>query len=253
LIYMLKLFHILAMNLWVYPLLILWTLTGSIICLPALGLCRLATGWSTAKIMHWFIWIYGRVCVLIFRPFIRIQSRDLRKELLPGPGIIIINHYSFFDTYILCLLPVFDAHICLRSWPFRMFWYSFFMRIAQYYDFESLPWAEIRQKVEPIKQMGRYLVIFPEGHRSRTGKTRRFYSGAFKLAVEFNLPILPLCIWGTQTLLPPGRWWVKPADIKLQLLPPVYPDAFTGERAHADMRKYVHQQMVKTIEHMEKS
>jgi 1-acyl-sn-glycerol-3-phosphate acyltransferase len=241
------------MNLWVYPLIVLWTLIGSVIALPALLLCRAATGWPAAKVMHWFVWIYGRACVLIFRPFIRLQCTDLRKDYLPGPGIIIINHYSFFDTYMLCLLPVFDAHICLRSWPFRMFWYSFFMRIAEYYDLESSSWEQTVQNTEYIKKHNRYLIIFPEGHRSRTGKTRRFYSGAFKLAVQLNIPVFPLCISGTQTLLPPHRWWLKPARIKLQLLPPAYPDKYSGERAHVDMRKDVHREMVNALEHMEKA
>lgn len=242
---------VVLMNLWVYPLLIIWTLIGSLIALPALLVWQLVTGWPRAKIMHLFVWIYGRGCILIFRPFIRLECKDLRLENLPQPGIVIMNHNSFFDTYMLCMLPCFDAHICLRSWPFKLFWYSFFMRIAEYFDLEGLSWEEILIGVERAIRAGRYLVIFPEGHRSRTGKVGRFRSGAFKLAVQFKVPIVPLCTTGTRTLLPPQRWWTKPARIKMQLLEPVLSDAYHGETAHIEMRKHVQKKMIDAIEQME--
>jgi 1-acyl-sn-glycerol-3-phosphate acyltransferase len=239
------------MNLWVYPLLILWTLIGSLIAFPVLLVWRFITGWPTAKIMHLLVWIYGRGCILIFRPFIRLERIDLRREYLPHPGIVVMNHNSFFDTYMLCMLPAFDAHICLRSWPFKMFWYSLFMRMAEYLDLESSSWEEILTDAERVTRSGCYLVIFPEGHRSRTGKPRRFHSGAFRLAVQLKVPIIPLCVTGTQTLLPPRRWWTKPARVKIQLLKPVFPDPYRGETAHIEMRKDVRKQMIDTIEQME--
>lgn len=242
---------VLLMNIWVYPLLIIWTLIGSLIAFPALLVWRLVTGWPTAKIMHLFVWIYGRVCILIFRPFVRLNCTDIRKEFLPRPGIVVVNHNSFLDTYLLCMLPAFDAHICLRSWPFQMFWYSTFMRLAQYLDLERLSWEQILAGAEEVTRKERYLVVFPEGHRSRTGKPGRFHSGAFKLAIQLKVPVLPLCIWGSHTLLPPGRWWVKPAGIEMQLLKPVYPDRYRGERAHTEMCRQVREQMIKTIEQME--
>ena len=242
---------VVLMNLWVYPLLIIWTLISSLIAFPVLLVWQLVTGWPRAKIMHLFIWIYGRGCILIFRPFIRLERKDLRLENLPQPGIIVMNHNSFFDTYMRCLLPFIDAHICLRSWPFKMFWYSSFMRMAEYLDLESSSWEETLADAERVTRRGCYLIIFPEGHRSRTGKPGRFHSGAFKLAVQLKVPILPLCVIGTQTLLPPKRWWVKPARIKMQLLEPVMSDAYHGEIAHIEMRKHVQKKMIDTIEQLE--
>ena len=242
--------RIVLMNIWVYSLLIGWTVIASVIAFPALVLWRLLTQWSFAKIMRLLVWIYGRGCIFVFRPFTRFQCCHLSRERMPSPGIIVMNHLSFFDTYLLCLLPEFDINICLRSWPFRMVWYSFFMRIADYLDMESSSWEAIVIAAEKVKRKKHYMIIFPEGHRSRTGKPRRFYSGAFKLATQLNLPILPLCVTGMHALQPPGRWWLKPAQIKLKLLPPVYPDTYSGERAHVDMRKDVRRQMVDAIEQM---
>ncbi len=242
---------VVIMNLWVYPLLIIWTLISVLFAFPILLVWQFITKQTRSTIMHTLIWIYGRFCVLIFRPFIRLDRRNLRLENLPRPGIIIMNHNSFFDTYMLCQLPNIDAHICVRSWPFKMFWYSSYMKMAEYFDLESLSWEEIQLSAERVFRNGRYLIIFPEGHRSRTGQPCRFYSGAFKLAVQFNVPIIPLCTTGTHVLLPPQRWWIKPARIKMQLLEPVKPQAYHGETAHIEMRKYVQKQMFDAIKQME--
>lgn len=240
------------MNLWVYPLLILWTLIGALISLPLLFIAQLFGKWPIAKRMHLFIWIYARVCILIVRPFIRLEIEGMDMEKMPcRHGIFVMNHYSFFDTYMLSLLPVFDVHICAKSWPFKMFWYSFFMRLAEYIDVESLSWEEILGKAKKFISKGKSIVIFPEGHRSRTGKQGRFHLGAFKLAIQLNSPIFPVCITGTQALLKPGQIWFRPATIKMRLLNPVPPNQFHGERSYAEMRSHVRYQIMESIERME--
>ncbi|MHC4216525.1 MAG: lysophospholipid acyltransferase family protein [Planctomycetota bacterium] len=106
-------------------------------------------------------------------------------------------------------------------------------------------------QTEGVFRNKRYLIIFPEAHRSRTGKAGRFHSGAFKLAIELKVPILPLCMSGTGTLLPPDRKWLRPARIVMRLLDPVFPEEFTGERSHIQMCKQVRAKMIEAVEQME--
>ena len=244
-------FIILLMNLWCWLLLASWTVLGALISIPLLPLFKLCLGWQFVRVMHLFVWLYGRVCMLIISPFVRFQIRGMSKASMPSPGIIIMNHYSFLDTFLLCFMPVFDVYICLRSWPFKMVWYSFFMKLAQYLDLESLPWEEILAKVTKIKDNGKYIMIFPEGHRSRTGEICRYYSGAFRLAVELDIPIVPICLSGTYQLLPYHRWWLKPATVKMTMIDPVYPDKYSGETAHLDMKKDVLKLMKDCVKEME--
>ena len=122
LIRLFKFVIVVLMNLWVYSLVIIWTLLGMLFAFPILFVWQFITKKQKSTIMHTLIWIYGRVCVLIFRPFIRLERKNLGIENIPKSGIIIMNHNSFFDTYMLCQLPDLDAHICVRAWPFKMFW-----------------------------------------------------------------------------------------------------------------------------------
>ena len=56
--------------------------------------------------------------------------------------------------------------------------------------------------VVPLLQAGRAVVIFPEGTRSRSGEMADFRSGAFRLAAEAGVPVVPVALIGTRELLP---------------------------------------------------
>ena len=65
------------------------------------------------------------------------------------------------------------------------------------------------------------LLIFPEGTRSRTGQMLPFSPGAFTMAIEAGVPILPITIEGARELMPPGTLRIKPGRLKLTFLDPV--------------------------------
>jgi len=74
---------------------------------------------------------------------------------------------------------------------------------------------------------GSSVYIFPEGTRSATGILRKFKPGAFILAKELNLPILPIVINGTIKALPKYRIEYRGFhDMILEILPPVLPHEF---------------------------
>ncbi len=63
--------------------------------------------------------------------------------------------------------------------------------------------------------------IYPEGTRSKTGHLIPFKKGGFVLAIERQLPILPLVICGAGKITPPGTIWVKDTNVSLNFLPVV--------------------------------
>ncbi len=230
---------IVLMNVWVPLLMLLETVIGIAISPILLIVWLLVTRWPVAKIVRHFIWMYGRVWLWIVSPFVRLRLTGAAPGKLEQPCIYVANHLSFFDIFFLSATPVFDAVVCLRSWPFRLVWYAPFMRLAQYLDVERLSWEQIVQQIGQILEDGRSVLLFPQGHRSRDGRLGRFYSGAFKLAVHFQVPITPICISGTDRMLPPGRRWMAPADVQLECLKPVEPAGFPAELGHIELRKHV--------------
>ena len=240
----------LLMNLTVIPLLLAWTGLG-IILFPALFVVmKLTMPWDKEKITRQLIWIYARIALVMMIPFVQFNAEGLKQNELKPPCILVANHLSFFDLYSLALLPFGDVSVTVRSWPFKMFWYAPFMLLAGYVNVENAPWQAISDAAAGIFSKGGGILIFPEGHRSRNGQLQRFYSGAFRLAVETGVKVVPLCITGTHELWPPGRWWFKPARVKVRALKPLDPEGFTGTSAHRAIQKVVKASMADNLKEM---
>lgn len=69
---------------------------------------------------------------------------------------------------------------------------------------------------------GMSLVVFPEGARSWDGYMRRFNKGAYRLAVEFNLPVVPITIDGAFGVMPRTTLWPRPGHIRLTIHEPIH-------------------------------
>lgn len=232
------------MNLYVYPGIIVWT-TLCIVISPLLYLIwRIVLRRETDRIIRLFIWLYGRGWIALVSPFITFRRLGFKDTSYPTPCIFVINHLSFFDTFCMAMLPKGNVAFAVAAWPFKMLWFTPFMRLARYLDVQSLIWEEIQRQARFIFERGGSVLFFPEGHRSRDGAVKRFYSGAFRMSVESGIPIIPLCITGTDTLLPPGSFWLNPTTVTFKMLPPVYPDGFEGPSGHRMFREHV-KEMIK--------
>jgi 1-acyl-sn-glycerol-3-phosphate acyltransferase len=238
------------MNLWIYPLLLLVT-GGGILSTPVLLVFyMLRYRWNVARTVRHIIWLYGRIWLLIISPFVDFKREGLSSEQVPENCVFVINHLSFFDTYFMGALPHSDITFAVRTWPFKMFWYRLFMRLAQYLEVEDLSWQQTLAQGTAILEGGGAVLFFPEGHRSRSGKLQRFYAGAFHLAVGSGRPIVPLCITGTDILLPPGRRYLKPAQVRLRILPSVDVSTYGDEIGHRRLLKDVKAQMTAALDDM---
>lgn len=83
-----------------------------------------------------------------------------------------------------------------------------------------------RQSYEDMKAVlgkGMHMVLYPEGTRNKTANPlKSFYDGAFSLAIDTQLPIMPSVLFHTRKILPPGRvLYALPHAIDFHFLPPV--------------------------------
>ena len=73
---------------------------------------------------------------------------------------------------------------------------------------------------------GTSVVIFPEGTRSKTGNPGIFKRGAFKLALDLELPILPVSLINTRNILPAGSMKIFPGKVKMVIHKPIGIDGY---------------------------
>jgi len=71
---------------------------------------------------------------------------------------------------------------------------------------------------------GTSVIFFPEGTRSPDGRLLQFKRGAFRMALDLGLPILPLTVSGTRDVLPAGSADLMPGAARLVIHPPITTD-----------------------------
>ena len=76
---------------------------------------------------------------------------------------------------------------------------------------------------------GLSVVVFPEGSRTKTGKMGRFKKGAFQLAMDLQLPIVPVTIEGPFDIMPSGSYTIHPTPLRLTIHPPVETSEITPD------------------------
>ena len=88
-------------------------------------------------------------------------------------------------------------------------------------------------------RLGHSLMAFPEGTRSVDGRVKEFKKGAFYMAIEAGVPIVPVVINDTRLVMRKGEKRVVPGDVYLEVMPPVSVEGYTTKNAR-ELIKRVH-------------
>ncbi|MBO0856974.1 MAG: 1-acyl-sn-glycerol-3-phosphate acyltransferase [Chloracidobacterium sp.] len=96
-----------------------------------------------------------------------------------------------------------------------------------------------RRGVDELR-LGHSLMAFPEGTRSVDGRVKEFKKGAFYMAIEAGVPIVPVVINDTRLVMRKGEKRVVPGDVYLEVLPPVSVEGYTRKNAR-ELIKRVHE------------
>lgn len=108
--------------------------------------------------------------------------------------------------------------------------------------------ANIRHTIEEAEQKlrgGRSMVIFPEGSRSWDGKMIPFKRGAFMLAAEFRLPVVPITIDGSFKAMPRYTYNISPTTITITIHKPILPGerGFNTKKLMAECREAIESEL----------
>ena len=93
-------------------------------------------------------------------------------------------------------------------------------------------------------------MVYAEGTRSRDGHVAKFKAGSFLLAIEAQLPIVPVAVIGTRAVMPKGRLRTEPADVRLIVHDPIQPPAIEAPTIHdaRQLAERVHAIVSATVE-----
>lgn len=167
----------------------------------------------------------------------RIDDRELEKIPYKGPALIIMNHTNFLEV------PLVYIHLMPRpisglakeeSWKIPL------------YGFLAKQWNGVPikrgtadmsafRKISEVMKQGRILIIAPEGTRNVTGVLKKAYPGIITMAIQNNVPIIPVAHFGSE------NFWsnmkrLKRTDFTIRVGKPFYIEIGT-EKISGNVRK----------------
>ena len=209
----------LLLNLYIWPVFAVFTVFCLCFILPLLLIYSVIANRPMDRVIRKSICLYGWALVRVVPFMAPVTVEDFSNGIKP-PVIFVANHNSSIDPYLFGMLPFENAFV--TSWPFQIPVYRWLMRLARYINSDD-GWEIVQSRGEELLASGCSLIIWPEGHRSRDGGLARFKNGAFRLACNTGISIVPVCILGTDHLMPPGSRFLTPSRVKMVILPPIIP------------------------------
>lgn len=173
------------------------------------------------------MFLYKTLLYPLFKLYFRLDVKGI-ENIPKTSSIIAPTHQSMLDGFLI-----------ESTLPYRILKNTFFLAFTQVFGTKLLhPIATHGQTILidanidlkdtmqrtalPLK-MGKNLVIFPEGARTRDRKLLEFRPFFAMLSSIHNVPIVPVIIDGSFEALPSGKIFPRPKRIRVQYLEPIYP------------------------------
>lgn len=161
---------------------------------------------------------------------VKVDVRGLETFDASGTYIYMCNHVSNLDPPIVIPLTPKRTSVMVKKEVFRIPILARAMTLASFVKVDrsnrEAAIASVERGVDVLKS-GVNISVFPEGTRSSDGKLLPFKKGPFHLAIESGVPIIPMTIHGTETMLPKGDWKIRGGTATVVFHPPVDPKLFT--------------------------
>jgi len=174
---------------------------------------------------YWPGWLFRKLCVVHnwFNPLWRFRTSGVKIDDPRRPYVILSNHESFVDMLLLSHLP-WEMKWLSKETVFKIPLVGWLMTMAG--DVRLIR-GNKESIVEAMKDCSDRLgkrtsvMLFPEGTRTRDGSLGQFKDGAFRLAIEHQVPILPMVVNGTREALQAGSWKMNVTDAEVRVMEPI--------------------------------
>ena len=206
---------------WLWQYLVAWPLLLVLTAFTAIfTICTVH--WRNAEFVHKVQQFWSRAFFWLFFLPVSVDGIELIEP--QQSYVFVSNHQSMFDVWLIYgWLPVVFKWLMkaeLRKVPFigsgcKAAGHIFIDRRNAKAALESI------KNVEKQLMNGVCTVIFPEGTRSLDGEVGRFKRGAFQIAWDLGLPVVPLSLSGCFEVLPKGKPFVRRHPVHMHIGKPI--------------------------------
>ncbi len=189
---------------------------------------------ATPREAHRYYVGFARTCVAVGGTKLDVRGRE---HLRPGQAYVVVsNHESNWDPpVILAALSELVIRFVLKTQLLKVPVFGPALRRTGNIAVQRTQGSGDVRRVQAgmsDRPPDVSILFFAEGNRARDGSYREFKMGAFATALDFKLPILPVAVAGTFPIWPPGRIWLVPAPVAVEIGEPISVEGYgAGDRA----------------------
>lgn len=172
---------------------------------------------------HWFSSRWAGLYAVIYPGWrVRVSGRE---RIAPDRAYVLVaNHTSIADVVLLfCLYRQFKW--VSKTAVFKLPFLGWNMWLSGYVPLVRGDKESVRKMLAACKrwlERGMSILMFPEGTRSPDGQLLPFKPGAFVLATELGVPVVPIAIHGGHQLIPKhGKRFAARAELWVEVLEPI--------------------------------
>lgn len=191
---------------------------------------------------YWPAHIWSRCVCVLWCVRVKVEGRENIDE--NTSYVFVANHQGAFDIWAIFGYLNHSFKWLMKKELEKIFLVGYACKISGHVFVDDSKLSSIRETIaesEDKLKGGMSLVIFPEGSRTWDGKMIPFKRGAFMLAGEFKLPVVPITIDGSFKAMPRTTYNVTPCTIRLTIHKPIYPGerGFNTKKLMADCRESI--------------
>lgn len=177
--------------------------------------------------MAWYRTIQ-QVVIQVVGSSCRIRATG-RQHVPPSGGVLMIaNHLSYFDVFVIGLLLHRPLNYVARSTLFKPVLGWFIRSVGGFpIQRDGMGAQGLKETLRRLRQ-GSIVTMFPEGTRSRTGAMGPLRPGITTLAERARVPIVPVGLAGTFEAWPRGQLLPRPHAVRVHFGPAIAPEALEG-------------------------
>ena len=180
----------------------------------------LLVGPKVARMVIGFSW--SRMCSLITPMFVTVTGRENIEKR--RSYVIISNHQSHYDIFVLHGWLLVDIIWVMKKELRKIPIFGYICEKTEQIYIDRSNREAAKASLEEAKKRivdGTSVIFFAEGTRSKTGRLGEFKKGAFRMALDLNIPILPVTIINTEKILPAKTFRLFPGRAKMIIHKPI--------------------------------
>jgi 1-acyl-sn-glycerol-3-phosphate acyltransferase len=231
---------------------ILWYLVRYVACWlwTLLMAAAASAGMLVAPVWSWLTFArpWGRGALALVGARLDIEG----AEHLAGPAVYVSNHQSQVDVALLpAILPRKIRWVAKKELKRIPLWGWAFAKAGAVLIDRQDPRGAVAAIRDGIKELpeGWSVAVFPEGTRTRSGEMNRFKKGAFHIAMQTVLPMVPIGLDGARDIIPADAWVTRPGVVYVTVGEPIP----TSDWKVATMNQHVAHVRQRVVECIERS